>query len=110
SHRGLLLGGGAGAVECAGGGADVHVEGGADVGVAGEAGDVGGFDVPGEQGGGAKDVAQAVPGPGAVALRVAPSGGEVGGGQDAAGEVGRAPVPAPGGGEQQGVGIGPGVL
>ena len=42
-----LLGGGAGAVQDACGGADVHVEGDADGGVAGHARDVGGFEVPG---------------------------------------------------------------
>src|SRR5690348_14636665 len=84
--------GGAGAVEGAGGGADVHVEGDADVGVAGQAGDVGGVDVPGEQGVGAEHVAQAVPGPWPAPGGVAPAGGVVGGGQDAAGEVGGPPV------------------
>src|SRR5260221_3462814 len=106
----VLFGGGAGSVEGAGGGADVHVEGDADVGVPGQAGDVGGVHVPGEQGGGAEHVPQAVPGPGAVAAGVAPSGGEVGGGQDAAGEVGGAPVLGPGGGENQAQGVGPGLL
>src|ERR1039457_7682687 len=81
----VLFGGGAGAVEGAGGGADVHVEGDADVGVPGQTGDVGGVHLPGEQGGGAEHVPQAVPDPGAVAVGVAPSGGEVGGGQAAAG-------------------------
>ena len=47
---GVLLGGCAGAVQDAGGGADVHVEGDADGGVAGHAGDVGGFEVPAGQG------------------------------------------------------------
>src|ERR1700757_4356128 len=59
-----LSGGCAGAVQDAGGGADVHVEGDADVGVASHAGDVGGFQVPAEQGCGAEYVPQAVPGPG----------------------------------------------
>ena len=67
--RQKLLGGGAGAVQDAGGGADVHVEGDADGGVAGHAGDVGGFEVPAGQGGGAEHVPQAVPGPGAGAVR-----------------------------------------
>src|SRR5499433_4292758 len=92
-----LLGGGAGAVEGAGGGADVEVEGGAVVGVPGQAGDVGGVDVPGEQGGGAEHVAQAVPSPWPSAVAAAPSGGLVGGGQDAAAEVAGAPVLAVGG-------------
>src|SRR6202050_5234252 len=70
-----LLGGLAGAVEDAGGGAEVQVEGDAVVGVAGHAGDVGGVEFPGEQGGGAEDVAEAVPGPGAVAVGGAGDGG-----------------------------------
>src|SRR5690348_17141086 len=106
----LLRGCCAGAVEDAGGGADVHVQGGADVGVAGDGGDVGGVEFPGEQGGGAQDVAQAVPGPGAVAAGVAPAGGVVGGGQDAAVEVGGPPPGAAGGGKQQPQRVGPGVL
>src|SRR5579863_4744762 len=72
-----LLGGCAGAVQDACGGADVHVEGDADVGVAGHAGDVGGFQVPAGQGGGAEHMPQAVPGPGAVAVSVVPTGGQV---------------------------------
>jgi hypothetical protein len=68
-----LLGGFAGAVEGAGGGADVHVQGDAIVGVAGHAGHVGGVQFPGEQGG-AEHVPQTVLGPGAVAVLVAPSG------------------------------------
>ncbi len=76
---GVLLGGCAGAVQDAGGGTDVHVEGDADVGVAGHAGDVGGFQVPAGQGGGAEHVPQAVPGLGARAVLVAPSGGVIGG-------------------------------
>src|ERR1022692_1936866 len=86
----VLFGGCAGAVQDAGGGADVHVQGGADVGVPGHGGDVGGVELPGEQGGGAQHVPQAVPGPGpgAVAGGVAPAGLQVGGGQDAAVEVG----------------------
>src|ERR1700745_1244713 len=83
-----LSGGCAGAVQDAGGGADVHVEGDADGGVAGHAGDVGGLEGPAGQGGGAEHVPQAVPGPGAFAVGVAPPGGVVGGRQDAAVEVG----------------------
>src|ERR1039457_72530 len=90
-----LLGGVAGAVQDALGGADVHVEGDAVVGVAGHAGHVGGVEFPGEQGGGAEHVPQAVPGPVAVAVLVAPAGGPVGGRQDAAVEVGGPPVPEP---------------
>ena len=45
-----------------------------------------------------------------VAVGVAPSGGQVGRGQDAAGEVGRPPVGASGGGEDQAQGVGPGGL
>jgi hypothetical protein len=86
-----LLGGCAGAVQDAGGGADVHVEGDADGGVAGHAGDVGGFEVPAGQGGGAEHVPQAVPGPGPAAAGAAPSGGLVGECQDAAVEVGGPP-------------------
>ena len=103
---GMLLGGCAGAVQDAGGGADVHVEGDADVGVAGHAGDVGGLQVPAEQGGGAEHVPQAVPGPGADAAGVAPPGGLVGGRQDAAVEVGGPPLGAAGGGEHQSEGVG----
>jgi hypothetical protein len=54
-----LVGGFAGAVEDAGGGADVHEQGGADVGVSGHAGHVGGVQLPGEQGRGAEQVPQA---------------------------------------------------
>src|SRR5690349_11870184 len=110
----MLLGGCAGAVQDAGGGADVHVEGDADVGVAGHAGDVGGLQVPAGQGGSAEHVPQAVPGPGAAG--VAPPGGLVGGCQDAAVEVGGPPPGAAGGGEHQpervGAGglLGPGLL
>src|SRR5712691_5096661 len=96
-----LLGGGAGAVEDAGGGADVHVEGDAGVGVAGHAGDVGGVEFPGEQRGGAEHVPQAVPGPVAVPGGVAPSGGVVGALEDVAVEIGGPPVLALGGGEDQ---------
>src|ERR1017187_9998658 len=92
SWPGVLCGAGAGAVQDAGGGADVHVQGGADVGVAGHGGDVGGVELPGEQGGGAQHVPQAVPDPLAVAAGVAPAGRQVGGGQDAAVEVGGPPV------------------
>lgn len=60
--------GAAGAVEDAGGGADVQVERDADIGVRGQAGDVAGLDPPGEQPGGAEDVAQAVPGPRSAAV------------------------------------------
>ena len=67
-RRVKLVGGFAGAVEDAGGGADVHQQGGADVGVPGHAGHVGGVELPGEQGGGAEHVPQAVPGPPAVAV------------------------------------------
>src|ERR1017187_6221256 len=96
-----LVGGGAGAVEGSGGGSDVHVEGDPDAGVAGEAGDVGGVHVPGEQGGGAEDVAQAVPGPGGVPGRGgAPAGGMVGGGQDAGGAGWGRPARGAGGGGQ----------
>src|SRR6185437_14560162 len=105
-----LLGGGAGSVEDAGGGADVHVEGDAVVGVAGHAGGVGGVEFPGEQGGGAEGVAEAVPGPGAVSVGVAPAGCAVGGGQDAAVEVGGSPVLAFGAGEEEGAGVGAGGL
>lgn len=105
-----LLGGLAGAVEEAGGGADVHVEGDAVVGVAGHAGDVGGVEFPVEEGGGAEDVAQAVPGPGAVPVLVAPAGGVVGGVEDVAVEVGGAPVLVPGAGEDQAEGVDPGGL
>jgi GntR family transcriptional regulator len=55
------LGGGAGSVQDAGDGADVHVQGDAVVGAAGHAGYVGGVELPGEQGGGAEHVPQAVP-------------------------------------------------
>ena len=69
-----LLGGGAGAVEDAGGGADVYVQGDAVAGVASYAGHVGGIELPGEQGGGTEHVPQAVPGPLAAAVGVTPSG------------------------------------
>ena len=105
-----LGGGGAGAVEDADGGANVHVEGDAVVGVAGHAGDVGGVELPGEQGGGAEHVPQAVPGPGAVAVLVAPSGCLVGGSQDAAVEIGGPPVPEPRAGEDQPERVAAGVL
>jgi hypothetical protein len=60
----------AGAVEDAGGGADVHVERDPVVGVPGHPGHVGGVELPGEQGGGAEHVPQAVPGPPPVAVAV----------------------------------------
>ena len=44
-----LVGGFAGAVEDADGGANVHQQGGADVGMPGHAGHVGGVELPGEQ-------------------------------------------------------------
>src|SRR5690349_20235016 len=106
----LLRGCCAGAVEDAGGGADVHVQGGADVGVAGDGGDVGGVEFPSEQGGSAQDVTQAVPGPASVAVLVAPAGLVVGGGQDAAVEIGGPPPDAARGREQQPRRVGPGVL
>jgi hypothetical protein len=84
-----LVGCFAGAVEDAGGGANVHQEGGADVGVPGHAGHVGGVELPGEQGGGAEHVPQAVPGPPAVAGGVTPAGRGVGALEDVAVEVGR---------------------
>src|SRR6202042_890593 len=61
---------------------------------------------PGEQGGGAEDVAQAVPGPLPGAVGVAPAGGVVGGLEDVAVEVGGTPVLAGrgGGGQAEGVG------
>ena len=82
-----LVSGFAGAVEDAGGGTDVHQQGGADVGVPGHAGHVGGVEFPGEQGRGAEHVPQAVPGPLAVAVRVAPADGQVGALEDVAVEV-----------------------
>jgi hypothetical protein len=92
SCRARLLGGCAGAVEAAGGGADVHVERDAVVGVAGHAGHVGDVQLPGEQGGGAEHVPQAVPGPAAVAAGVAPADLQVGAFEDVAVEVGGPPV------------------
>ena len=41
-------------------------------------GDVGDVELPGEQGGGAEDVPQAVPGPVAVAIGIAPADLQVG--------------------------------
>src|SRR5689334_8828961 len=105
-----LLGGGVGAVEDAGGGADVHVEGDTGVGVAGHAGDVGGVEFPGEQGGGAEHVPQAVPGPLAVPSRVTPAGGVIGTFEDVTAEVGRAPVLPLRRWEQQAQGVGTGLL
>ena len=87
-----LFGGSVGAVEDAGGGADVHVQGDAVVGMAGHAGHVGGVKLPGEQGRGAEHVPQAVPGPAAVAAAVTPAGREVGGLEDLAAVVGGPPV------------------
>src|SRR2546423_11642788 len=96
-----LLGSGAGAVKDAGGGADVHVEGDAVVGVPGHAGHVGGVELPGEQGGGAEHVPQAVPGPLAAAVLVPPSGRPVGALEEVSVEVGGAPVLSGRGGEDQ---------
>ncbi len=110
SRPGRLLGGAAGAVEDAGGGADVHVERDAVVGVPGHAGHVGGVELPGEQGGGAEHVPQAVPGPRAVAVGVPPAGGQVGALEDVAAEVGRPPVLALRGGEDQPERVGAGLL
>ena len=104
---GRLLGGCAGAVQDACGVADVHVEGDADVGVAGHAGDVGGLQVPAEQGCGAEHVPGPGPGPGAAAAGVAPPGGQVGGRQDAAVEVGGPPVATAGGGNISPRGLAP---
>jgi len=67
----------AGAIQDADDGADVHVEGDAHVGVAGP-GHVGGIRAPGEQGGSAEHMPQAVPSPLSAASLVAPSGGRVG--------------------------------
>ena len=91
----------AGAVEDAGGGADVHQEGGADVGVPGHGRHVGGVEFPGEQGGRAEHVPQAVPGPPAVAVTVAPPGCQVGGFENGPVEVGRPQELALGRGEDQ---------
>jgi hypothetical protein len=60
------MGGGAGAVQDAGGGADVHVQGDAVAGMAGHPGHVGGLELPGKQGGRAEHMPQAVPGPPAL--------------------------------------------
>jgi hypothetical protein len=76
--------------------AQSRTRGDADVGVPGHAGDVGGLQVPAEQGSRAEHLPQAVPGPGAFAVGVAPPGGQVGGRQDAAVEVGGPPVGAAG--------------
>jgi hypothetical protein len=57
--------------------------------VPGHAGHVGGVELPGEQGGGAEHVPQAVPGPPAVAGGVTPAGRGVGALEDVAVEVGR---------------------
>jgi hypothetical protein len=96
-----LLGGGAGAVQDAGGGAEVHVQGDAVIGAADHAGHVGGVELPGEQGGGAEHVPQTVPGPLAAAGGVTPSGRQVGALEDVAVEVGRPPVLSRRGGEDQ---------
>src|SRR5579859_1055210 len=92
SCRAWLLGGRAGAVEDARGAADILVERDAVVGVAGHPGHVGDVELPGEQGRGAEDVAQAVPGPVAVAVGVAPADLQVGALEDVAVEVGGPPV------------------
>jgi hypothetical protein len=97
-------------MSAAGGGADVHVERGAVGGVPGHAGDVGGVELPAEECGGAEHVPQAVPGPRAVAVGVAPADGEVSGLEDVAAEVGGPPVPAGRGGEDQAEGVGAGGL
>ena len=78
----------AGAVEDAFGSADVHQQRGADVGVPGHAGHVSGLQFPGEQGGGAEHVPQAVPGPPTLAGAVTPAGHGVGALEDVAVEVG----------------------
>ena len=104
------MGTAAGAVEDAGGGADVHVERDPVVGVPGHAGHVGGVELPGEQGGDAEHVPQAVPCPGAVAVLVAPSGGQVGALQDVAVEVGGPPVLSGRGGDDQPERVGAGLL
>jgi hypothetical protein len=59
--------------------------------VAGHAGHVGGVELPGEQGGGAEHVSQAVPGPSAVTRVVTPSGRGVGALEDVTVEVARPP-------------------
>ena len=69
--------------------------------VPGHGGDVVGVELPGEQGGGAEHVPQAVPGPVAVAVLVTPPGQGVGGCQDAAVEVGGPPYLAARGREHQ---------
>jgi hypothetical protein len=91
---GWLFGGGSRAVQDAGGGADVHVEGDPVVGVAGHPRHVRRVEFPGEQGGGAEHVPQAVPGPRAVAVGVAPARLQVGRLQDSAVEIAGTPVPA----------------
>ena len=78
-------------VEDAGGGADVHVEGGPVVGVTSHPGHVGRVELPGEQGRGAEDVAEAVPHPPPFPLRVAPAGRAVSAGQHVPLEVRRPP-------------------
>jgi hypothetical protein len=108
SRRARLLGGSVGAVQDADGGADVHIQGDAVVGVADHPRYVSSVKFPGKQGGGAEHMPQAVPGPVAVAVRVAPSGRQVGGLEDLAAVVGGPPVlPRPGGEDQaQRVGAG----
>ena len=101
SRPGGLFGGLAGAVKDAGGGANVHVERDPVVGVACHAGDVGYVELPGEQGRGAEDVPQAVPGPVAVAIGIAPADLQVGVFEDVAVEVGGPPVLAVRGREDQ---------
>jgi hypothetical protein len=91
-------------------GSDVHVEGDAVVDAAGHAGDVGRVEFPGEQGGGAEHVPQAVPGPHAVAVGIAPSGLRVGRLQDSTVEVRRPPVPVSATREDQSERITPGLL
>jgi len=71
--------------------ADVHVEGDAHVGVAGHPGHVGGIQAPGEQGGSAEHVPQAVPDPLSAASLVPPPGGRIGALEDVAVEVGGPP-------------------
>ena len=105
-----LVGGLASAVEDAGCGADVHQQSSADVGVPGHARYVGGVELPGEQGGGAEDVPQAVPGPPAVAGAVAPADGGVGALEDVAVEVGGPGQLEVRAGEDQPERVDPGVL
>jgi hypothetical protein len=85
--RDRLLGGRAGAVEDACGGADVHVERDAVVGVPGHPGHVGRVELPGEQRRGAEHVPQAVPGPPTLTGAATPPGLQVGELEDAAVKV-----------------------